>query len=91
MSQKKVDFGQFLASLASHAGEATQDTLAKLKEKMEAEKQARLENKLRQVFNEMEINVARLRELRRNEKIYQSRIAELQEKANKIVAGTDED
>ena len=91
MSQKKVDFGQFLATLATQAGAATQDTLTKLQEKMEAEKQARLEAKLRRVFEEMEINVSRLRDVRRQEKAYQARISELQEKANKIVAGTDED
>lgn len=91
MAQKKVDFGSFLSNLAMQAGGATQDTLAKLQEKMEAEKQARLETKLRQVFNEMELNVSRLREIRRQEKALQARISELQEKANKIVAGTDED
>lgn len=91
MAQKKVDFGAFLAGLASQAGAATQDTLTKLQEKMEAEKQARLETKLRRVFDEMELNVSRLREIRRQEKAYQARISELQEKANKIVAGTDED
>jgi uncharacterized protein HemX len=91
MAQKKVDFGAFLAGLATQAGAATQETLTKLQEKMEAEKQARLENKLRRVFEEMEHSVSRLREIRRQEKSLQAHIAELQEKANKIVAGTDED
>lgn len=91
MAQKKVDFGAFLAGLATQAGPATQDTLTKLQEKMEAERQARLEAKLRNVFLDMERQVECLRAVRRQEKQHLARISELQEKANKIVAGEDDE
>jgi len=91
MSQKKVDFGQWLGKLAQTAEGATADTVAKLQEKMQAEHQARVEQKLRNVYNSMERQVDLLRAVRRQEKTILKTMDELQEKANKIVAGTDED
>lgn len=90
MAQKKMDFGSFMSNLAQQADKATAETLTRLQEKMEAEKQARLEQRLRSVFLEMEQRVAELRQNRLVERLLQGKIRELEKRANAIVNGEDE-
>lgn len=90
MAQKKMDFGSFMSNLAQQADKATAETLGRLQEKMEQEKQERLEARLRSVFGCMEARVSELRRIRQQEKQVLEQIRELEKKANAIVNGEDE-
>lgn len=89
MAKTTPSFGEFLSELAQRAAPATADTLTALKVKMEAEKQAQIEAKLRLVFRQIEQGVDRLRDLRRREDAVKKEIKSFEELANKIVAGED--
>ena len=91
MAQKKMDFGAFMRGLAQQAAPATAETLNRLQEKMEQERQALLESRLRSVFSAMESRVTELREVRRMEKRIQEQLRDLEKRANAIVAGEDDE
>jgi len=90
MAKQKLDFGSFMSTLAQQASPATAETLGRLQEKMQQEKQERLELRLREVFGNMERQVQELRRIRQLERQVQERIRELEKKANAIVSGEDE-
>lgn len=75
--------------MADSATAASNETLKALREKMEKERQAHLESRLRAVFNEMQGQVERLRAIRAQEKVIKGEIARLEAKANALVAGQD--
>lgn len=75
--------------MADSATAASNETLKALREKMEKERQAHLETRLRAVFNEMQGQVERLRAIRAQEKVIKGEIARLEAKANALVAGQD--
>ncbi len=94
MAQKQaqsLNFGEFLNNLANSADAATSETLAELQKKMQLEKQAQIEDKLRQVFNHMQEKVNTLRLVRKQEKAVLAELKDLQERANKIAAGEETD
>ena len=91
MTSKSVDFGKFLSDLATSADAATNETLEGLKAKMQKEKQDQVERKLRSIFEQIQFQVERLREIRKSEKQIQDEIKKLEERANKIVTGTEDE
>lgn len=86
-----LDFGKFMSSLAQAACPASTDMVKNLQEKLQKEKQDRMESALRGIFSSIQVKVAELRRIRRMEKAVQNDIAELETRANKIVAGDDSD
>jgi len=93
MATKKStpNFGEFLSNLAQSKEAASSETLAKLQEKFEQEQQAKIEDKLKKVYTRLQASVEHLRQIRLQEKKALAGIKELEEQANKIVAGTDEE
>lgn len=91
MTKKDISFGEFISKLAAEPDKATNETLAGLQEKLQKEKQARIEQRLRCLFNTMQQTVADLREVRRQEAMYLDKIKELEARGNRIVSGEDED
>jgi hypothetical protein len=83
----KQDFGNWMSTLAKSADAATSETLDKIKEKLAAEKQAKIESALRSIFNQMEQQVQMLASVRRQEDGIKKRIKELERAANDIVTG----
>jgi hypothetical protein len=87
-SAAKADFGAFMAGLAKDdASPATKKTLEELGAKLEAEKQAEVERKLRAVFAAMQRWVTELRSIRKRESDIKAEIKKLEGQANDIVAG----
>jgi len=86
MSSK--NFGEFLTKLASEGDcKANSSAIENLKVKMEMERQDRIEAKLRQVFTQIERNVGRIRDLRRQEAQCKAEVKKLEKQAQDIVDG----
>jgi len=89
---KNQDFGKFLSNLLNKQNEAVSSAAVEaLKQKMQQEKALLIENKLRSVASQINAMVSEIRKCRRREKEYQDAISKLEEKANAIIAGKDED
>ena len=88
-SKNKVNFGEFLSNLMQKNQVVANGALEALQRKMEEQKAQELENKLMRVAQQMQIQVNTLRQLRKQEKNVKARMAELEEAANKLVAGEE--
>lgn len=84
------DFGSFLTKLANTATTASPDLLEKVKAKLEAENQQRIENRLRDVFTRIERQVTIIRTLRRQETEAKDAIKLLEKEAQRIIEGKDQ-
>jgi len=85
---KTQDFGAFLTRLAKEeASPATKATLESLQQKMEEERQAEVERKLRAIYAAIQRQVTELNNVRRQENTIKDAIKELETKANDVIAG----
>lgn len=93
MSNKNdKNFGSFLSSLLQKQdGALSNSAMEALKKKLEEEKAARIEARLRRVASDIQAHVDSLRRTRKQEKMTLEMIGKLEEKAQRIVEGTDEE
>jgi hypothetical protein len=92
MSDKNKNFGQFLSNLLQkNDGAMSTSAVEGLKKKLEEEKTQRIEMRLRQVADRIESQVTELRRIRKQEKLTLECIGKLEERAQRIVEGKDED
>lgn len=83
------NFGAFLTGLAKDNTVAA-STLDSIREKMEKERQAKIEQKLRLEFNQIQSHVQEIRSLKRRIEVHKGYIKAAEQRANDIVAGKDE-
>ena len=89
---KNKNFGTFLSNLLQKKDSAmSSSAVESLKKKLEEEKAARIEQRLRGVANDIERHVHELRRVRKQEQQIKELISNLETKAQAIVEGTDED
>lgn len=88
---KKFDFGSFLSKLADTKNPLNAGAVDQLKKKLEAEKAQEIETELRNVYRSIQIFVAEIRSLRQKERRCIAEIRKLEESANKIVSGKNDE
>jgi putative heme degradation protein len=88
----KNNFGNFLSDLAKRPTAAVNSSvLDGIKAKIEAEQAAKVETRIRQIFNAIEAEVRELRSIRKKEAACKERIKVYEKQAQNIVDGKEAD
>jgi flagellin-specific chaperone FliS len=88
MSGTGTDFGSFLTRLAkTDMSPATEETITNLKAKLEAEKQAEIEKKLRSIYLATQRYVNELRQNKMQRLALRAELTKLEQQANDVIAG----
>ena len=87
--ERKENLASFLSRIAEKTEAANTETVNKIKEKLEAEAQARIERKIMEVYRKIEGEVENMRAYRKLVDKSRSNIKELEKRAEEILAGKD--
>ena len=88
-SQTKKSLGDFMEELATKASPASAATLKGIQEKLEAKKQAELEEKLKRIYANIEVNVERIRSSNKSIAASKAAINGFKAIAEKLVSGQE--
>ena len=85
------NFGAFISALAQNNGEAaSNDVLEAISKELQEKKKAQIKAKLEALFSQQQAYVETLKDLRRQETKVKNKMTDVENLANKVVAGEDD-